>query len=166
MKHLLLLALLPFLARAAAERAAQKPNIFMMIVDDFGFANFGPHRTPSDDPTGEVQTPAMDALAREGLLLDRKCVSRGGMLRSALARIRGFVSHPPLHRHPPRHAQLLVLVLLPVALRAAVRPKSHPREREQRRPFFGEPRGAHNGWLQRDPSQHDVYWQQDDRSRL
>ncbi len=69
MKHLL--ALLPFLARAAAERAV-RPHIFMMVVDDFGFANFGPHRTPSDDPTGEVQTPAMDALAREGLLLDRK----------------------------------------------------------------------------------------------
>lgn len=103
MKHLLLLALLPFLARAAlaAERAAQKPNIFMMIVDDFGFANFGPHRTPSDDPTGEVQTPAMDALAREGLLLDRKCVSRGGMLRSALARILARLCVPPPTPPPP-----------------------------------------------------------------
>ena len=50
----------------------------MMIIDDFGFANFGPHRTPSDDPTGEVQTPAMDALAKEGVLLERKYVSRGG----------------------------------------------------------------------------------------
>ena len=97
-----MLALLPFLARAAADRAAaQKPHIFMMIVDDFGFANFGPHRTPSDDPTGEVQTPAMDALAREGLLLDRKCVSRGGMLRSAQARIIARFCVPPPTPPPP-----------------------------------------------------------------
>jgi len=42
-----------------------------MVVDDFGWANFQPHRTPADDPHGEVQTPTMSALAREGVLLER-----------------------------------------------------------------------------------------------
>ena len=51
--------------------AAQKPSIFLVVIDDFGFANFGPHRTPADDPNHEVQTPVMDALAAEGLLLER-----------------------------------------------------------------------------------------------
>jgi arylsulfatase A-like enzyme len=50
---------------------ALKPHIFMMVVDDFGWANFGPHRTPADDPTGEVQTPTMSALAAAGVLLNR-----------------------------------------------------------------------------------------------
>lgn len=40
-------------------------------MDDFGWANVGFHRTAQDDPTHEVQTPTMDALAAEGVLLER-----------------------------------------------------------------------------------------------
>jgi arylsulfatase B len=47
------------------------PHIFMLLLDDFGFANIGIHRTAADDPHGEVQTPAMDALAAEGVQLNR-----------------------------------------------------------------------------------------------
>ena len=51
--------------------APTKPNFFIFVVDDFGWANIGIHRTPGDDPLHEVVTPAMDALAAEGVNLDR-----------------------------------------------------------------------------------------------
>lgn len=50
MPSLMQLALLA--AVAAVCTAAPKPNIFMVIVDDFGWANVGWHR---DTPTPEVQ---------------------------------------------------------------------------------------------------------------
>ena len=40
-------------------------------MDDFGRANVGYHRTPTDDPRREVQTPNMDALVAGGIRLDR-----------------------------------------------------------------------------------------------
>jgi len=36
-----------------------------------GWANVGYHRTPADDPKGEVQTPTMDSLCREGVELNQ-----------------------------------------------------------------------------------------------
>jgi len=50
--------------------AAQQPHIFVFVIDDFGWSNFGPHRVDSD-PQNEVQTPNMDALTAEGILLER-----------------------------------------------------------------------------------------------
>lgn len=51
--------------------AAQQPHIFVFVIDDFGRANFGPNRVPGSDPQHEVETPNMDALTAEGILLDR-----------------------------------------------------------------------------------------------
>ena len=48
---------------------APKPHIVVITADDFGYANVGYHRT--DDPTDEVQTPRIDALARSGVIIDR-----------------------------------------------------------------------------------------------
>ena len=48
-----------------------KPHLIAMLMDDFGWANVGYHRTPADDPRHEVQTPNMDALVASGLQLDR-----------------------------------------------------------------------------------------------
>ena len=63
-----MLSLLFFIA---VVRATFQPHIFMMVVDDFGWANFGPHRNSSNDPNNEVQTPVMDELAKDGILLER-----------------------------------------------------------------------------------------------
>ena len=64
-------ALVGAASAAAAAAAAPKPHILMVIVDDFGWANVGYHRTPADDPKGEVQTPTMDSLCREGVELNQ-----------------------------------------------------------------------------------------------
>jgi len=45
------------------------PHIIMMLVDDWGWANFGIHR--KTDPLWEVQTPNLDSLANQGIILDR-----------------------------------------------------------------------------------------------
>ena len=66
-----LLTTLVALLTSFASAAATQPHIFVFVVDDFGFANIGIHRTAADDPHGEVQTPAMDALAADGIQLSR-----------------------------------------------------------------------------------------------
>ena len=58
-------------AAAASAASATKPHILLVIVDDFGWANVGYHRTPADDPTNEVQTPTMDSLCKEGIELNQ-----------------------------------------------------------------------------------------------
>jgi arylsulfatase A-like enzyme len=62
------------LTAALAALAAPQPHIFVFVIDDFGRANFGPNRDPSSDPTHEVQTPNMDALVAQGILLERSYV--------------------------------------------------------------------------------------------
>ena len=47
------------------------PNIVMMLVDDWGWANVGYHRNP---PTKEVVTPNIDSLVKQGLELDQHYV--------------------------------------------------------------------------------------------
>lgn len=51
--------------------AAARPNILAVIVDDFGWGNVGFHRS---DGSREVQTPNMDAMVKEGILLNRHYV--------------------------------------------------------------------------------------------
>lgn len=64
-----------FLVAAAMSSVAlqnrSQPNIVVFVVDDFGWANIGIHRNNTNDPQHEVQTPNMDALAAEGITLDR-----------------------------------------------------------------------------------------------
>ena len=45
-----------------------KPHLVFMLVDDWGWANVGYHRSP---PTPEVVTPNIDNLVKEGLELDQ-----------------------------------------------------------------------------------------------
>eukprot|EP00048_Salpingoeca_helianthica_P005368 m.87064 g.87064 ORF g.87064 m.87064 type:complete len:531 (-) comp13577_c0_seq2:23-1615(-) len=54
-----------------AAASAARPNIFAVIIDDFGWGNVGFHRT---DGSKEVQTPNMDALVKQGVLLNRHYV--------------------------------------------------------------------------------------------
>ena len=48
--------------------AASKPHLVFMLVDDWGWANVGYHRTT---PTKEVVTPNIDDLVKNGLELDQ-----------------------------------------------------------------------------------------------
>lgn len=43
-------------------RAAERPNILLIVADDLGYSDIGPFG-------GEISTPALDELAREGLML-------------------------------------------------------------------------------------------------
>jgi arylsulfatase I/J len=52
----------------AGQPVTDKPNIVMMLVDDWGWANVGYHRDP---PTREVVTPNIDSLVKEGLELNQ-----------------------------------------------------------------------------------------------
>jgi len=51
--------------------AASKPHILAVLVDDFGWANVGWHRSVQ---TPEVHTPVMDQLVKEGIELNRHYV--------------------------------------------------------------------------------------------
>ena len=59
-------------ASAATLAAAAPPKlIFAVVVDDLGWADVGFHQQPKDN---ETSTPAIDALAAEGIILDRHYV--------------------------------------------------------------------------------------------
>ena len=49
-------------------RVSSLPHIVTITADDWGWFNFEPHNA---QPTKEVATPRMAALAREGILLER-----------------------------------------------------------------------------------------------
>jgi arylsulfatase I/J len=51
--------------------AANKPHIFMVIVDDWGWSEVGYHR---DKPTPEIVTPTIDALVKNGVDFNRHYV--------------------------------------------------------------------------------------------
>ena len=66
----LLLLLVSHLARVLA--APPHPHIFMLLIDDFGWANIGYHNPNST----EVVTPNLDALAASGVILERHYVHK------------------------------------------------------------------------------------------
>ena len=49
---------------SAAPAFARQPNIIVLLADDLGYADVGFHG-------GEIETPSIDRLAREGVVLDR-----------------------------------------------------------------------------------------------
>ena len=61
---------LAVVAASSCAAAAPLPNILMVLVDDWGWANFNLHNP--DNP--EVVTPNLNALAQGGILLDRHYV--------------------------------------------------------------------------------------------
>ena len=60
MKHLLAITLFALTGPAFRLIAAEKPNILLILVDDMGFSDLGCYG-------GEIATPNLDALARDGL---------------------------------------------------------------------------------------------------
>ncbi|CAK9083026.1 Arylsulfatase B (ASB) (N-acetylgalactosamine-4-sulfatase) (G4S) [Durusdinium trenchii] len=75
---------------AKATAAKPKPHILFLLADDLGWANIGFHRTSAtteDEKQGqlEVQTPTINQLVSEGVVLDRHYSYRiCGPARSAL----------------------------------------------------------------------------------
>jgi len=57
------------LAALLSPSAARAPHIFFLLADDLGYANVG--FTRAAPPSREVQTPALDALAASGAVLER-----------------------------------------------------------------------------------------------
>ena len=61
----------------ASNRPWSIPSTFQVLalVDDWGWANFGPHRTNATDAelegSQETHTPILDQLVKDGVLLDR-----------------------------------------------------------------------------------------------
>jgi arylsulfatase B len=62
-----------FVAVAALAASSPPPNVLLVLVDDFGWNDFGPH-SASQPNANEIQTPIMDSLVAEGILLDRHYV--------------------------------------------------------------------------------------------
>ena len=63
MRLLVLFFLISFLNLASAQNG-EKPNVIIIVADDLGWADVGFHG-------GEIETPALDRIAREGAELDR-----------------------------------------------------------------------------------------------
>ena len=57
-------------AAVATSPAAPKPHIVVLLTDNMGWANVGFHRPPAV-AAREIHTPNVDALAADGLILDR-----------------------------------------------------------------------------------------------
>ena len=63
--------LLPVLALCAHSGGAQRPKVLITsFLDDFGYASASFNRAPAATPP-EVRTPHLDALARDGIILQR-----------------------------------------------------------------------------------------------
>lgn len=56
---------------AAAVCATTRPHVLVVLVDDWGHANVGFHASALDRASNETRTPSLDALAAEGILLER-----------------------------------------------------------------------------------------------
>lgn len=50
--------------------------ILLMLADDYGYNNVGFAHGPLEQGNSEMRTPNLDALAMEGIRLDRHCLSR------------------------------------------------------------------------------------------
>ena len=59
----------------AQNNATTKPHIVFIMADDFGWNNFGVHAKGQPNEA-EVQTPRLDDLVANGILLDRHYVFR------------------------------------------------------------------------------------------
>ena len=67
-------SLLFLISALSAAVAAPMPHIVFMLVDDWGWNNWGYH-AKSNENTNEVLTPAMDSLAERGIVLNRHYVA-------------------------------------------------------------------------------------------
>ena len=92
-----------FVLGALAPTYAVPPSFFVLLLDDMGWANVGFHSPNST----EVVTPNLDALAAEGVILERFythkfCAPSRCALQSGRHPIHVNVLNSPLNQHNPR----------------------------------------------------------------
>ena len=97
-----MLALLAFAALAARVHATP-PHLFFLLLDDWGWANWHLHNPNST----EILTPNLDALAAEGVTLNRHyvhkfCAPSRCALQSGRMPIHVNVLNSPLNQHNPK----------------------------------------------------------------
>ena len=63
--------LLATLTNLVAAKGGEKPNIMLVLADDFGHANVGYNRAENNPGAAGIHTPVMDKLAGEGVILNR-----------------------------------------------------------------------------------------------
>ena len=85
------------------DAAVALPHIFMLLIDDYGWANIGYHNQNST----EIITPNLDALAASGVILDRHyvhkfCSPTRSALQSGRSPIHVNVLNSPLNQHNPK----------------------------------------------------------------
>jgi arylsulfatase B len=86
-----------------ASAAVALPNIFMLLIDDYGWANIGYHNKNST----EIITPNLDALAASGVILNRHyvhkfCSPTRSALQSGRSPIHVNVLNSPINQHNPK----------------------------------------------------------------
>ena len=80
------------LAFGAMTFAQEKPNIIVILADDLGFSDLGCYG-------GEVQTPVLDKMAKQGVRMTqmynsaRSCPSRANLLTGLYPHQTGFRTH-------------------------------------------------------------------------
>ena len=67
----MLLVLVILVAFVHIAHASQPPHIVYLVIDDWGWANFAPHRSNDTVGNNEFPTPNLAQLALEGILLER-----------------------------------------------------------------------------------------------
>jgi len=129
---------------AVTLHAAEKPNILFILVDDMGYSDLGCYG-------GEIETPNLDGLAKNGLRFTQmyntaKCMtSRACLLTGVYAQQCGMGSGP----RPIKNAVTLGEVLRTVGYRTLASGKHHGTENLFERGFdhyYGLRDGACNMW--------------------
>jgi len=59
------------LLTAVSASTTPAPHVLLILIDDWGRANVGFHASNLDRAENETRTPNLDALAAEGILLER-----------------------------------------------------------------------------------------------
>jgi arylsulfatase B len=96
-------AFLLFVASSPLASGAPLPNLFFLLLDDYGWANIGYHNKNST----EIVTPNLDALAAGGVILDRHyvhkfCSPTRSALQTGRSPIHVNVLNSPLSQHNPK----------------------------------------------------------------
>jgi arylsulfatase A-like enzyme len=110
---------------APSESHLQRPNVLLILADDLGYSDLG-------CMGGEISTPNLDALAKEGLCFTqfynsaRCCPSRAALLTGLHPHQAGF---PDMAGVLPRHAVTLPEVLKPAGYNTYMVGKWHLSER-------------------------------------
>ena len=90
-----------FVGGAASAAATPPKAIIWMLGDDYGYANVGfPHGPNPGNP--EARTPTMDALVKEGVLLERHCTPPAPtqLRRARLTRLLCLATSHVVHGDP------------------------------------------------------------------